>query len=171
MTSDARPGAPRTTAGQAMATVTGLLVLSLVVPPALATFVADSRVARARADLAEVAAAISAAGVGAGEASPAVVLAGPGRLPKTSDATTRGWLSASRGSLTAQPDPWGNAYLVRTRGSDTDSRSGAAASDDRGSRLLVVVLSAGPNGVIETAFDQPSGGFRAGGDDVGTPLS
>jgi hypothetical protein len=170
MTSDAPPEAPRLTTGQALATIAGLLVLSLVVPPTLATSVAAARVERARVELAEIATALGARRAGVGEASSAIVLAGRGRLPKTSVAATGTWLSASRGSLTSQPDPWGNAFLARTRGPSPDGRSGTAASDDHGFRLPLVVLSAGPNGVIETAFDQPAGASAFGGDDVGVRI-
>ena len=167
MTSDARPGTPRLTARQALAIITGVLVLALVVPPAVATFVAEARLARARRDLAEIVAMLSAQGVGGGEASPAVVLAGRGRLPKTGNAGTGAWLLASRGPLDAEPDPWGNVYLVRMRGADPHSRVGPTPSEDGGARLPILVLSAGPNGVIETAFAQAVGNSGIGGDDVG----
>ncbi len=50
------------------------------------------------------------------------------------------------------PDPWGNRYAVNAR-----SLSGAAGSS-------AIVLSAGPNGVVETSFTR--GGLALGGDDV-----
>jgi type II secretory pathway pseudopilin PulG len=50
------------------------------------------------------------------------------------------------------PDPWGNRYAVNVR-----TLSGAVGSS-------TVVLCAGPNGVIETAFNR--GGLALGGDDI-----
>ena len=52
-------------------------------------------------------------------------------------------------------DPWGNKYLVNIR--QADPLLGPRA---------VFVLSAGKNGRIETAFDQPADGFTVGGDDI-----
>ena len=50
------------------------------------------------------------------------------------------------------PDPWGNRYAVNVR-----TLSGALGSS-------TVVLCAGPNGVIETAFNH--GGLAIGSDDI-----
>jgi type II secretory pathway pseudopilin PulG len=52
-------------------------------------------------------------------------------------------------------DPWGNKYLVNIRQADPTLGNKA-----------VFVLSAGPNGIIETAFDQDAAGFTVGGDDI-----
>jgi type II secretory pathway pseudopilin PulG len=50
------------------------------------------------------------------------------------------------------PDPWGNRYAVNVR-----TLAGTLGSS-------TVVLCAGPNGVIETAFNR--GGLALGGDDI-----
>lgn len=169
MTTDAVPGS-RLTAARALAAVVALLGLSLVLPPAGATWVANARLERARVETAALAAAIQAGMTDGRQFGSTVVLAGSGRLPKATSPATRAWLSASRGSLTAQPDLWGNAYLVLLGRTHTDS---ATSSADRS--FPVLILSAGPNGVIETPFDTPldPGANDAGmvsfggGDDVG----
>ncbi|MEK6630817.1 MAG: hypothetical protein AABY89_08795 [Acidobacteriota bacterium] len=165
MTTDVVPGS-RLTAAKALAAVVALLVLSLVLPPAVATWVADARLERARVETAALAEALRTGATNGGQFGSAVVLAGSGRLPKATSPATHAWLSASRGSLTAQPDPWGNAYLVLLGRMHTDS---ATASADR--VLAMYVLSAGPNGAIETPFDPAANdagivSFGGGGDDV-----
>jgi hypothetical protein len=72
------------------------------------------------------------------------VLLGPGRVPKTTDARwhagpTYPLESALRG-VSVTPDPWGNGFVINT---------GAA-------RSAVWLLSAGPNGMLETPFDGSS---------------
>lgn len=53
------------------------------------------------------------------------------------------------------PDPWGNQYLVNI----TNASAGCNQS--------AFVLSAGPNGLIETGFDHPTGAvLTPGGDDI-----
>ena len=165
MTTDAVPGS-RLTAAKALAAVVALLVLSLVLPPAVATWVADVRLERARVETAALGEAIRAGVTDGSQFGSAIVLAGSGRLPKAASPATSAWLSASRGSLIAQPDPWGNAYLVLLGRTHIDS---ATTSADRA--LPVLVLSAGPNGAIETPFDPATNDAGivsfGGGDDVG----
>ena len=60
-------------------------------------------------------------------------------------------------------DPWGNRYLVNIGLIDTSP--GAATLSGRG-KLAVWVLSAGPNGTIETPFTLPILSATAGGDDI-----
>ena len=109
------------------------------------------------------------------------VLAGPGTKP--SDSTSSGWLTGTEGDLgdildrndpgygtsgrfawrgpyvqELGEDPWGNAYLVN---------GGSLAF---GENRAGMVLSAGPNGDIETEFTQEIGSGQpqvaVGGDDV-----
>ena len=83
------------------------------------------------------------------------VLAGPGDRPVVNDAR---WNSATsiplaRVGVPAQPDPWGNAYLVNIAA----LKSGGA----------VWVLSAGPDGVVQTPFLSRSGPLA---DDRAAPI-
>jgi hypothetical protein len=60
-------------------------------------------------------------------------------------------------------DPWGNQYLVNVSFLDTQ----AGAGDAEGSaRKAVLVISAGPNQIIETPFSQPVSGAYIYGDDI-----
>ena len=75
------------------------------------------------------------------------MLVGPGSLPKAGSADAAPWLAGAHEDLSDRVgrdrvtrDPWGNGYLVSP----------------------ALVLSAGANGMIETAF----GADRPGGDDV-----
>jgi type II secretory pathway pseudopilin PulG len=87
------------------------------------------------------------------------VLAGPGQLPWAADPA---WRTAASiplarlvpGSAGDRPDPWGNAYLV----------SVAALRDGRGR-----VLSAGPDGKLETPFAAGTTGLT--GDDRAVTVS
>jgi hypothetical protein len=58
-------------------------------------------------------------------------------------------------------DPWGHAYLVNAEFLSLES----TALDPRLSRA-VFVLSAGPNGIVETPFSQSARSARAFGDDI-----
>lgn len=59
-----------------------------------------------------------------------------------------------------QADPWGKKYLVNIE----FAKPGAAAN-------AVFVLSAGPDGLVETAFSQPkTGSVTLSGDDIGFRL-
>lgn len=74
------------------------------------------------------------------------VLAGPGNAP--TEARDDRWIAGMTAPLRnvkAQPDGWGNQLLVNAGGTGT-----------------IWVLSAGPNGIVETPFD----GAQAGGDDI-----
>jgi len=55
-------------------------------------------------------------------------------------------------------DPWGNAYVVQA--------SNLQGSTDRG-----FVVSAGPNGKLETVVAAGTTTFTAGGDDIATPIN
>ena len=63
-------------------------------------------------------------------------------------------------------DPWGNRYAVNV--ALVDLSPGAATAGGQ-AKMAVWVLSAGPNGIIETPFAQSIlTAVRPGGDDIGT---
>jgi prepilin-type N-terminal cleavage/methylation domain-containing protein len=64
-------------------------------------------------------------------------------------------------------DPWGNRYVVNIGLIDTSP--GAVMANGQ-PKLAVWVLSAGPNGTIETPFTQPLLTATLGGDDIGTRI-
>ena len=135
--------------------LTAVVFATAVLPPAAAWTVNRSRIERARSDAIEIANAVGTKYLRPGNASATVeVLFGQGRIPLAPSAPAEPWLAAPRGSLATmvgeaaklRSDPWGNAYLIDVRASGG------------------VVLSAGPNGTIETPF---SGGAPAPvGDDI-----
>jgi len=61
-------------------------------------------------------------------------------------------------------DPWGNRYLVNIGLIDT---SPGAATASGQAKLAVWVLSAGPNGTVETPFSQSILNAAVAGDDLG----
>lgn len=174
-----------------------LAALAAVLTPIVAGYLDDARVQRARADARTLADALLSVQRDLGDfpvfrdgsdrtlddASTYDVLIGPGRVPSLSGA---GWSAAHdggsdadglsdqlvenapgyptegrfawRGPYTESPsaDPWGSAYLVNARNL-RPARDSAA-----------YVLSAGPDGVVETAFsqDRTGGSVAPAGDDV-----
>jgi type II secretory pathway pseudopilin PulG len=63
-------------------------------------------------------------------------------------------------------DPWGNRYAVNI--ALVDLSPGAATASGQ-AKMAVWVLSAGPNGILETPFAQSIlSAVRPGGDDIGT---
>lgn len=64
------------------------------------------------------------------------------------------------------PDPWGRQYLINI-GADGDRMRTVTGDRTVASWGAVWVLSAGPNGIIETEFNQRSTTAKLGGDDVG----
>jgi len=64
-------------------------------------------------------------------------------------------------------DPWGNRYMVNIGLIDTTQGTQAVGG---GTKNAVWVISAGPNGVIETAHTQPMTTAQIGGDDIGIRL-
>ena len=58
-------------------------------------------------------------------------------------------------------DPWGRAYLINTA-----FLRGLPPSKQRCARCAVFVISAGPNGLIETPFQQPIANANVFGDDL-----
>ena len=64
-------------------------------------------------------------------------------------------------------DPWGNRYVVNIQLIDT---SASATTRSGEAKAAVWVLSAGPNGIIETPFGQSILSAARGGDDIGVRL-
>lgn len=58
-------------------------------------------------------------------------------------------------------DPWGHAYLI-----NTGFLRGLPPSRQSCARCAVFVISAGPNGLLETPFRQPTGNAQTFGDDL-----
>ncbi len=179
---------------QLVLALAGLLFVSLVVPSWLAVRVNQSRMARAEGEAAAIADAIRrfegdngflplwsrALAGGPGEESDRLdLLMGSGGMPQVADAAGSAWLGVRRDVLSGQltvnapgyasghehggrgwagpylssdrPDPWGNRYLVVAL---------------RGGGPAMFVVSAGPNGIIETNPEDLSGPDGARGDDV-----
>lgn len=143
-------------------------VLGLGAPWAMATRLHAGRLAQAAADVRTLAAVAAATDLlEHGDADTDVVLVGPGTNPKV--APTTGWdqVRAVRAAPTqlAMPvtgDPWGNHYLIYPEGNDPTAHGGVASSR--------WVLSAGPNGILETLFRQPAETAVLGGDDIGARI-
>jgi type II secretory pathway pseudopilin PulG len=140
------------------AALAAIALLTLVLPPLVARQVHAHRIDRARAVVERLAAVLQAEGaIALGEPEGPLgpepfVLAGPGASPAFthgvgwpvarvhSVAATPGPSSLSARAwdeLDATPDPWGNQYLVVI---------------GVGSARQLTVISAGPNGTIETPF-------------------
>ncbi len=172
------------TGRQLLGCVAAILLLALPVPAAFGIVVNRARVARASADVQAIAAAIALLPRTTPDAMPEVppgaaarsngrldLIVGPGNLPRQGDGTE--WISGKTGSLVERlgqrlrpgvgSDPWGNRYTVNVRGFDDRSMPSAPA----GTGAAIWVLSAGPNGIIETPFTQRADRARLGGDDVG----
>jgi prepilin-type N-terminal cleavage/methylation domain-containing protein len=64
-------------------------------------------------------------------------------------------------------DPWGNSYVVNI---DLIDASASAVTRNGGIKAAVWVLSAGPNGIIETPYTQSMLTAALGGDDIGIRL-
>ncbi len=171
-----------------------IMVLAAILTPMVTNLISEARVTRAELEVVNISRAIfnfnkatgkwpifvSGANITTGSTI-YEVLAGPGNLPTAPNQLS--WLSTSRGDLEevlirnvpghgtsgrfawrgpyAQElgdDPWGNAYLVN---------GGSLAF---GVSRAGMVISAGPNGELETAFTQNIGSGQAavavGGDDI-----
>jgi hypothetical protein len=133
--------------------LTGIALLAIALPYAAVRTLHERRLALADTELDRLAAAANGT---IGRAPAVNVLLGPGRVPKAND--TR-WLDGASypldsalSEIAVTADPWGNGFVIN---------AGASPS----SRWL---LSAGPNGTLETPFDGSSG--RPLGDDRGRHL-
>jgi type II secretory pathway pseudopilin PulG len=143
-----------------------ILFATAVLPPAVAWAVNRRRVSRASADVAALAAELERVhGAWQDLAKDVDVLCGPGRVPVADATETRAWVTTPRRSLAdvidaahaPRSDPWGNCYLVNL-----------AAVIARGPATLWVI-SAGPNGIMETPFLSSQAAAPAG-DDIGVRI-
>ncbi|NQW02497.1 MAG: hypothetical protein HQ485_00545 [Acidobacteria bacterium] len=154
--------ATRTISGrQVLVALLGIAFATAIIPPAAAWGLNQRRIVDtlegSRAAVAHVAAGVALLGP---EEGPAVVR-GPGRLPESRDdlpsSVHEAWISAAAPAPAlfgaAMPtDAWGHCFFVN-----------AGASGMGGT---VWLLSAGPNGVIET----PLGASALAGDDIGVAI-
>ena len=148
--------------GRRVLAALGLILLATaVLPPAAAWRVNRSRVRAASAEAAALADILQARPAELRDAARgADVLYGPGRIPSAQTPETARWVTAPRAALALVvgdrhgllADPWGNGYMVNL--------SAPAA----GESATLRVLSAGPNGIIDTPFVSASG--TPEGDDV-----
>jgi succinoglycan biosynthesis protein ExoA len=167
-----QPGGRRPRAGltgvQLGVALSVIFLLSVVLPWSMASRLHRGRVDRARREVGAIAAALQAAGA-ARQAGyqPDAILVGPGanpQVPQGSDwrQVTAINASAAHLDLPLAPDPWGNHYLIYP--------SPAAQGATHGAGLARWVLSAGPNGIVDTPFRQAPQGAALGGDDIGVRL-
>jgi len=130
-----------------------IAILTFVLPPLAARQVNARRVDRAQAEAGRVADLVAgAADERAAASREALVLAGPGSTSLKYAEATRWPQPRATTTFSLRPDPWGNPYLVVV-----PMEQGAT----------VAVVSAGPNGVVETKFGATAG---AGDDLVVTRL-
>jgi len=90
---------------------------------------------------------------------------GPGyglRTPTSQNGWNGPYLSSE-----INPDPWGNRYVINI---DLIDSSASPTTRSGGVKMAVWVLSAGPNGIIETPFRQSILSAALAGDDIGTRL-
>jgi hypothetical protein len=155
----AAPAAPRETltGPRVGAAIAILLVLAFVLPYGAVTTLHKKRLRAADEGTRAIAERLKVILAGQSPDIPAgtEVFAGPGDRPVVNDAR---WSSATsiplaRVGVVAPPDPWGNAYLVNIAA----LRSGGT----------VWILSAGPDGIVQTPFLSRSGPVA---DDRATPL-
>jgi hypothetical protein len=129
-------------------------------PPAVAWNVNRARVTRAAAEVSALAARLRMQeGKLRRLGGDADVLVGPGRMPVAEAADAQPWTSGRRASLSLtvddapwSADPWGNSYLVNV----------AILSSARPRALWI--LSAGPNGIVETPFSADESSAPVGDD-------
>lgn len=140
-----------------LATLVLILLATAVVPPLGAFAVNRARVRAAEATVRSVAQAFGEDEARLLEmARGADVLCGAGRMPLARLPDAQGWVTAPRagwgttraGLAALSPDPWGNCYVMNLAAANSSS-------------MAVWVLSAGPDGIIETPFvassDAPAG--------------
>lgn len=135
------------TGRQVLGSVVAIVLATAVLPPAAAWAVNQRRVARAEREVVALAERLNARGSDLAPAgSTATVLCGSGQMPAAVAEETRVWTFAPPVS----PDPWGNCYLIHPTRADP-------------SQPAVRIISAGPNGTIETPLN---GAAQRGGDDI-----
>ena len=88
-------------------------------------------------------------------------------MGEISYARQKGW-NGPYLQLVPSSDPWGNKYLVNVQLLTAPGVSLAAGGLPlaKGQRAAVFAVSAGPNRLLETRFDQIADSFEAGGDDI-----
>jgi hypothetical protein len=153
------------TGTRVLATVGFILLATAVLPPAAAWGVNRSRVRAASTEVASIAETLRRAEPTLRDVvHGAEVLCGPGRAPIANTPAAAQWLTAPRAALaplaivagdrrTLAADPWGNCYIVNL------------AAITAGGPATLWILSAGPNGIIDTPFVSESA--TPAGDDVG----
>ncbi len=124
-----------------------------------------------------------------------VLLVGPGAMPLARTSDTEEWVSPAQGAIGTLADQlirntpryelpdgsagfgWHGPYLSRVSGDPWNNRYAVnaaflkATADDTNVNVRAVwVLSAGPNGILETRFSQPARSAALGGDDIGTRI-
>lgn len=150
--------------GRVLAAVGVIILATAVIPPLAAITVNRARVRVASAAAATIADALSRPGEElrntARSPLDSDVLCGPGRMPIAGTPAAEPWVTTPCAPLAAvvnhqtiAQDPWGNCYVVNLA---------AILSTEP---AVLWVLSAGPNGIIETPFLGRS--ETPGGDDVG----
>lgn len=164
-----QPGGRRPRAGLTGAQLTmalaAILLLGIVAPAAIATRLHAARIARAESQVQVIAAALDVARLASAAAGePGFVFVGPGAdpiLPANSGWSEVRMVGLPAGALdfTLSPDPWGNHYVIYPPPLQSGPRSAPATSR--------WVLSAGPNGIIDTPFQQAPERATLLGDDVG----
>lgn len=168
-----QPGGRRPRAGltgaQLATALAAILLLGVVAPAEIATRLHAARIARAESQVRVIAAALDSARLAseaAGESG--LVFVGPGASPVLP--TNSGWsevrmvgLPAAALDFTLSPDPWGNHYVVYPSPRQSGTRSAAAMS--------LWVLSAGPNGIVDTPFQQIPDRATLLSDDIGVRLN
>ena len=149
----------------------GILVLTVIAPPGLATLINRSRIERAQEEVRRLADALKDAGLvdharaqGSDE-----LLGGQGNTPEAQG--VRQWVDGRVGSLrgyVSQPlrsDPWGNRYLVNMGALGTTD-----ADETSTDPHALWILSAGSNGLVETVYAAPAVSAVVGGDDIGARI-
>lgn len=127
--------------------VAALVTCTAVIPPAAATALARWRIARANETVSAVASRLNNYERGLRALARSTdVLCGQGSVPRATD-EAGGWLSSpmpATADLAREwpADPWGSCYLLNLR---------ALTNSGRG-----LLISAGPDGRIDTPFDAPS---------------
>ena len=139
-------GSGRVISARALAIALVAIALFAAAPFVIANVVSERRVVTARAQASAIAAALQET---ATQADAAAILVGPGNMPAFD--VDAGWPPAGRKGppydFEIPADPWRNAYVVNI-----------------GAPGTVWVVSAGPNGILETPFE--TGELQ--GDDIGS---
>jgi hypothetical protein len=146
---------------QLILVVIALLAVAFVVPACLALRLTHERWMRAERDVRAIAASVETTD------RPELIkrsrrfdlLVGPGDVPRVDDSAARLWQNGRTDPLAAArtPDPWGNRYAVNVGAL-------SASNDDT---TVLWVLSAGPDGIVETPFLERGNDARPRGDDIG----